>query len=242
MTILLLAGSGEARKIAWGLADYRGRAVASLAGVTRSPDPLPLPTRIGGFGGDAGFEAYLGQEKITAVIDATHPFAQQITDRTARICGEKNIPYLHVLRPEWEPQEGDDWHMVAREEDVAGLVKMGATVFLGTGSQTLKRYAGLEGCRVLCRQIDPPTAPFPFEGGEFIIGRPPFSKAAEITLFKALGVDWLVVKNSGGTPSRSKLDAARALKIPVAMIRRAPQPEAARVQSAEAALGWVAGL
>ncbi|MFT7494057.1 MAG: precorrin-6A/cobalt-precorrin-6A reductase, partial [Alteromonas macleodii] len=59
MTLLLLAGTGEAKQIAWGLADTNVSVVASLAGVTRSPDPLPVTTRIGGFGGDDGFRSYL---------------------------------------------------------------------------------------------------------------------------------------------------------------------------------------
>lgn len=242
MTLLLLAGTSEARQIAWGLSTMGIRAIASLAGVTRSPEPLPLPTRIGGFGGEAGFESFMQAEGITAVIDATHPFAQVITDRTARICKELSIPYLQLLRPGWLAEPGDRWIEIATEQDAAGHIAPGSTVFLATGRQTLNRFAGLQGCRVLCRQIDPPTAPFPFEGGEFIISRPPFSVTREVALFQALGVGWLVVKNAGGTESRTKLTAARQLDIPVLMLRRPPMPDAPRVATVQAALDWVAGL
>ena len=242
MTLLLLAGTSEAKQIAWGLSTIGIRAIASLAGVTRSPEPLPLPTRIGGFGGQAGFESFLKTQGITAVLDATHPFAAAMTDRTARICAVQSIPYLQVLRPAWVPEPGDRWTEIAAEPDAAAHIPTGSTVFLATGRQALARFAGLQGCRVLCRQIDPPTAPFPFEGGEYIISRPPFSVPREVELFQTLGVDWLVVKNAGGAESRTKLIAARQLDIPVLMLRRPPMPDALRVQTVQAALDWVAAL
>lgn len=238
MTVLLLAGTSEAKEIATCMAALGIKATASLAGATRSPKALDLPMRVGGFGGEAGFLNYLTAEKITAVIDATHPFAAQITDRTARICKEIGMPYLQVLRPAWVAQVGDNWTEIAREEDAAAIVPMGSTVFLGTGRQTLDRFSGLEGCRVICRQIDPPTAPFPFEGGEFLIGRPPFPVAREKSLFTALGVEWIVVKNAGGDASATKLTAARELGIPVLMIARPKVPDAPRVETVAGAVNW----
>ncbi|MDB9838499.1 cobalt-precorrin-6A reductase [bacterium] len=242
MTILVLAGTSEAKDIASRLAALGIDAVASLAGATRSPAALDLPSRSGGFGGEDGFRAYVKEAGITAVIDATHPFAAQITNRTARICAEIGLPYLLVSRPEWTPQEGDNWTIISREEDAATIIPKGSTVFLGTGRQTLDRFAGLEGSRVICRQIDPPTAPFPFEGGEFLIGRPPFPVARELSLFTALGIEWIVVKNAGGVASATKLTAARELKIPVLMIKRPPVPNAQTVATADAAVVWAQAL
>lgn len=242
MTLLLLAGTGEAKRVAWGLVDSGVPTIASLAGATRSPEPLPLPTRVGGFGGQAGFEDFLDRAGITAVLDATHPYAARITDRTARVCAARSMPYLQLLRPEWVLDEGDNWTEIACESDAAPQIQIGATVFLATGRQTLDRFANLEGRRVLCRQIDPPTAPFPFEGGEFIISRPPFSVEREEQLFASLGVDWLIVKNAGGTESRTKLTAARNLGIPVLLLRRPPMPDAPRVATVQEALDWVKRL
>lgn len=238
MTLLLLAGSGEAKRIAWALTDSGVNVIASLAGATRSPDPLPVQTRIGGFGGDPGFRAFLKKAGITAVLDATHPFAAQITARTARICADLGLPYLYCCRQGWTAETGDNWTMIDREEDAAAHIPMGATVFLGTGRQTLERFRNLEGRRVICRQIDPPTAPFPFDGGEYLIGRPPFPVEREKELFRALGIDWLIVKNAGGTPSRTKLTAAGALGLPVLMIKRPPLPDAPVVETVEEAVAW----
>lgn len=242
MTVLLLAGTGEAKRIAWALTDTGINVIASLAGATRSPEPLPIPTRIGGFGGEDGFRAYLKDQNISAVLDATHPFADQITNRTARICAELGLPYAQLVRPPWIAEAGDDWTIIDVPEDAAAYIPANAVVFLATGRQTLTQYANLEGRRVLCRLIDPPTAPFPFEGGEFVLGRPPFSPRSEAQLFKALGVTHIVVKNAGGDGGRAKLDAARALKLPVLLLKRPEMPSATPLSNVQEAVAWVTSL
>ena len=243
MTLLLLAGTREAQEIATALDDQGIDVLASLAGATRAPIRLDVDTRRGGFGGEDGFRAEVAARGISAVLDATHPFAHRISNRTALLCADMGLPYCQLLRPPWQPEAGDLWTQVPREEDVATLVTPGQTVFLATGRQTLERFVGLTHARrMICRQIDPPTGPFPFPNGEFLIGRPPFSVEHEVALFRDLGVDWLVVKNAGGHASRTKLVAARQLQINVAMIARPPQPEAIQVDSVEDALAWVAAL
>ena len=242
MKVLLLAGTAEARDLAAEMAAAGVEGVASLAGAVRRPAMPELPTRVGGFGGAEGFADYLQEERIDAVIDATHPFAHRISARSRRVCSDLGVPYLQLLRPPWQARQGDDWREVDREEDVTDLIPSGATVFLATGRQTLERFAGLEGCEVIARQIDPPEGPFPFPGGRFLVGRPPFSVKDEMDLFRDLGVDWLVVKNAGGLPSRSKLDAARVLGIPVAMIRRPPQPPGEKVETVEEVRAWLKTL
>ena len=238
MTLLLLAGSGEARVIAQAL---QGRdVIASLAGVTRDPVPLAVPARHGGFGGEAGFRDFLARENIHAVLDATHPYAAQITARTAAVCADLGLPFCQVLRPPWVPKAGDLWTEIATEAEAAAHIPQGAVVFLGTGRQSLPGFANLAGRRVICRQIDPPDGPFPFAGGSYLVGRPPFSVADETALFQRLGVDWLVVKNAGGQASATKLIAARALGIPVLMLARPALGDWPKVDHVVAALDWVA--
>jgi precorrin-6A/cobalt-precorrin-6A reductase len=240
MTLLILGGTGEARQFAERLAGQD--AIISLAGATRAPQAQALPTRIGGFGGAEGFADFLQEARISAVLDATHPYADRITTRTARMCRDLGLPYLQVLRPPWLAEAGDNWTEIAREEDAAQHIADDATVFLGTGRQTLDRFANFAPRKVICRQIDPPTGAFPFAGGRFLVGRPPFSVADEVALFTELGVDVLVVKNAGGTSSRTKLTAARQLGIPVLMIARPPMGDWAVVGDVQAALDWVAAL
>lgn len=239
MNILLLAGSGEARRLAKHLTCKGHRVTASLAGATRDVEQYACQTRVGGFGGNQGFADYLTAQKPDLVIDATHPFARQISERSLRICLTIDIPYLQLLRPEWTPLPDDIWHMVSHPAEARAHISPGSVVFLATGRQTLKSFANLGDCRLICRQIDPPDGLFPFTNGDFLVGRPPFSVEDETTLFKDLGVDVLVVKNAGGTASRSKLEAARLLQIPVVMIERPPRPDAPIVETVEAALDWV---
>ncbi len=243
MTLLLLAGTGLAQDIARRLEARNTDVIVSLAGGSRAgADMGGLAVRVGGFGGDAGFRAYLAERGVSAVLDATHPFAARISDRSARICAELGLPYALVQRPPWVPQAGDFWQMIEREEAAARHITPGSTVFLATGRQTLERFANLGACQLICRQIDPPDREFPFENGRFLVGTPPFSVAQERELFAGLGVDWLIVKNAGGAASATKLTAARELGLRVAMIARPALPDAPVMRRAEEALDWVAGL
>ncbi|MEP5759726.1 MAG: cobalt-precorrin-6A reductase [Litoreibacter sp.] len=239
MNILLLAGSGEARALAVALVAENHQVTASLSGATREAKRYACKTRVGGFGGDIGFEAYLNRSKPDLVIDATHPFAVNVSSRSHRICQTNGMPYLQLLRTEWAPEENDNWHMIDAPENARALIPTAARVFLATGRQTLAAFGNLDDCHLICRQIDPPDGPFPFPNGEFLVGRPPFSVEDEVALFKMLKIDFLVVKNAGGTASRSKLDAARILGLPVIMIRRPPLLNAPQVATVDAALNWI---
>lgn len=239
--LLLLAGTREARDIAGQLADAGIDAIASLAGATRDPAQLAIKTRIGGYGGAEEFAAFLVREKISAILDATHPFAENISQRTFRIATQSNVPYCQLMRPEWLPESGDRWTMIETEDQAAKIIRPGATVFLATGRQTLERFSGLQNCHLICRQIDPPEHPFPFANGEFLVGRPPFSVGDEMRLFKTLEIDWLVVKNAGGEASRSKLIAARQLGIPVLMLSRPRMNGAKTVETIADAMAWISG-
>lgn len=243
MTVLVLAGTREGREVAAGLAARAIPVLASLAGRTRRPLEPGVPLRTGGFGGAQGFRDTVAAQGITAVIDATHPFAEEITARTARLCREDGLPHLILRRPGWQPQPGDDWTRIVREADLAAHVPRGATLFLATGPQRLEAFTGLEGRRVLCRRIDPAPGPFPYENGDWVVSRPPFSVEDETALFALLGVDVLATKDSGGEDGRAKLEAARALGLRVVLLDRPRLPEGARVvETVEEALHWAEGL
>lgn len=238
--VALLAGTAEARALAGLLAAEGIAAMASLAGATRRPAPLAVPTRHGGFGGETAFAAWLRAEGFDAVLDATHPFAETMAHRAARVARALGLPHRRLLRPGWTPEPGDRWTRVAREEEAARHIPPGAAVFLATGAGTLCRFAALD-ARLICRRIDPPAEPFPLRG-EWLVGRPPFEPDGEAALFRRLGVEWLVVKDSGGEASRPKLLAARALGLPVIMIDRPPQPGCERVSNPEEAMAWIRSL
>lgn len=238
MSLLILGGTGEARALAEALCDVPGARV-SLAGATRRPKTLPLPVRHGGFGGAEGFSDYLRSEGIATVLDATHPFAVRITARSRAVCDRLGVSYGQVLRPPWDPGPGDRWHQVADAAAAVAAVPAEARVFLATGRQSLDDFHGLHALCVFVRVIDPPDAAFPFAEGRYVVGRPPFTVAEEMALFKLLDVNWLIVKNSGGALGWAKLQAARALGLSVAMIARPQGPTDRLFTSVAEALAWV---
>jgi precorrin-6A/cobalt-precorrin-6A reductase len=236
--VLVLGGTGEARRLATALADEGVDVVSSLAG--RVTDPLlpPGAVRIGGFGGAAGLTAWLQANPVRAVVDATHPFAATMTASAATAAALTGIPLLRVQRPGWVAEPGDCWRWVDSMEQAAAAVAGFGSVFLTTGRKSLGAFAGLN-ARCLVRSVDPPEPPLP-EQTVVVLARGPFTVEEELALLREHAVDVLVTKDSGGGMTAAKLTAARALGIPVVVVRRPPVPDAVPVvATVEDALVWV---
>ena len=238
MKTLLLAGTEEARALADLLAADGMDAVASMAGVTHEQRLFPIHTRRGGFGGEDAQERFIRDGGFTAVIDATHPFATKISSRSLTIAQRMGLPYLRLLRPAWKAQDGDLWHSVETQKQVEKLVPKAARVFLATDAHSIDSWAEFaKGRTLFCRRADRTDDPFPFEGS-WIIGQPPFVLAYEMRLLKTYAVEWVVARNSGG-PTRAKLDAARAMGIPVALLDRPALPDCDHAQTVQEAFSWL---
>jgi precorrin-6A/cobalt-precorrin-6A reductase len=240
LRVLILGGTAEGRALADACADLPGvRTVSSLAGRLRVPVPPAGEVRIGGFGGVAGLVAYLREERIGAVVDATHPFASTITASAAEAAVTAGVPHAVLRRPGWTEQEGDDWRRVPSLADAASLAPtLGQRIFLTTGRQTLAAFAGTDAW-FLARCVDPPEPPLP-EKLEVVLDRGPFAVDGELALLREHGIDVLVTKDSGGTMAAAKLAAARALGLPVVMVDQPPPVDGATiVPSVEAALAWL---
>ncbi|WP_194095501.1 precorrin-6A reductase [Marivivens aquimaris] len=235
--ILLLAGTTEARKLSWLLNDYGLEALASLAGETAEPEKLGIPTRVGGFGGAMAFRAFLDDNNVSAVVDATHPFAVSITRRTARICEEKGVPYMQLERPMWEPEPDDEWWFVDDLAEAGKHIPEGAKVFAAVGRKAAEEL-DLPNRELYVRTVDPQEDT---ENIKFITGRPPFSQAEEVELFKSLGIDWIIAKNSGGATD-GKLLAARELHLPVLMQSRPKAPVTQCRERVQDVLDWLLDL
>jgi precorrin-6A/cobalt-precorrin-6A reductase len=238
MRVLILGGTTEASAIARALAGHPAfEPVLSLAGRTATPMAQPIPVRIGGFGGAAGLTDYLCQERIAALIDATHPFAVRIKANASRAATAAGVKRLCVLRPPWCPLPGDDWRMVdTMGQAFAALGPTPRRAFLTVGQQELDPFGPPH--RYLIRSVDPP--PNPPRGAMVITARGPFDEAAERALMLEHGIDMLVTKNSGGAATAAKLAAARALGLPVIMVTRPPPPAGEMVATADEALDWLA--
>jgi precorrin-6A/cobalt-precorrin-6A reductase len=229
--LLILGGTEGARRLAERLAAHPGLAViTSLAGRTSRPEAISGALRRGGFGGAAGLQAYLAAEQISLVVDATHPFAEVISQNAAKACAAIGLPLLRLTRPPWTPQEGDSWVAVADATAAAAkLPGLGQRVFLTTGHKTW----------FLVRLIDPPKDPLPLKRVDVVLARGPFDMASEIALFREHRIEVLVTKNSGGTATAAKLAAARELALPVVMIERPALPPGEGVATSEEAEAWV---
>jgi precorrin-6A/cobalt-precorrin-6A reductase len=242
--LLILGGTGEAAALARAaLARFGDRmaVTTALAGRTRNPGPIAGQVRIGGFGGAAGLAAYLVDREVDRLIDATHPFAAEIS-RTARLAAERTgMPRLVLRRPPWLRHPLDRWIEVDSLAAAALLVgRLGRRAWLTVGAGSLADFALSAGVRFVVRLIDPPPQKLPLRSYEVVLGRGPFSVAEERHLLQRHAIDVVVSKASGGAATEAKLIAARGLGLPVIMVRRpAPEPGPA-VESVEAALDWLA--
>jgi len=240
--LLILGGTGDAAELAARASQIAEiEVVSSLAGRTQQPfTPKTGTVRIGGFGGAAGLATFLIDRPIDLLIDATHPFAAQISANAAVAAAECNVPYLMLVRPAWEAVEGDRWIEVASHSEAAkALLGQSQRVFLTIGRQELAAFAGLDAIWFLMRAIDPPALNTPVPKGKLLLARGPFTLEDERKLLLEYQMDTIVSKNSGGGATYAKIAAARELGIPVVMVQRPPIPDVEQVADVEGAIAWL---
>ncbi len=240
--ILILGGTGDAAELAAIVSVIPDiEVITSLAGRTLQPS-APLGTvRVGGFGGSTGLAAYLCEQRIDLLIDATHPFAAQISWNAAIAATEVGIPHLSLVRPAWTKVAGDDWIEVESVEAAAKSIPVTAKrVFLTIGRQQLAPFALLTEIWFLIRSIDPPAPDAAIPNGKLLLDRGPFSLEQERQLVQYYQIDAIVSKNSGGDATYAKIIAARELGVKVVMVKR-PLPPGEQVADVDGALAWLMG-
>jgi len=239
--LLILGGSGEAADLARALeGDARYDVTLSLAGRTTDPATLPGRLRTGGFGGAGGLARVLAEERFDLVIDATHPFAVQMKANAIQAARAAGVPMLAIRRPAWVQREGDRWIMVESLEAAAAAIgEEPRRVFLTTGRMELAPFRRTPQHFYIVRSVDAPSPVDLPPRVELITARGPFNVADERTLLETHKIELIVTKNSGGAGTEAKLDAARALSLPVIMVERPDLPEAPSVETVADALLWL---
>jgi precorrin-6A/cobalt-precorrin-6A reductase len=242
--ILILGGTSEARQLAGRLA-ARGdcKIVLSLAGRTKAPMEQPVPVRVGGFGGAEGLARHLETEGVSLLIDATHPYAAQISRNAAEAARLADVPLIALRRPAWEPIDGDRWKMVGSvEEAVPALGAAPRRVMVTLGRQELLPFEAAPQHSYLIRSVDPVEPPLDVPDATYILGRGPFDQASELALLEEHGIEVIVSKNSGGTATYGKIAAARELGIEIVMIDRPQLPDARSAETVEEAVAMIGDM
>lgn len=241
--VLLLGGTFDAHVLSTRLHAAGVPAIYSYAGATQTRRNTALPTRVGGFGGVAGLLQFLRDERITHVLDATHPFAAQMSSHAIEACAQLGIPLLAMERPAWQAQAGDRWTTVADMSAAAkALPQDGSTVFLAIGRKQLAAFVPCaDGHHFVLRVVDAPEAalPLPAASCELVIARGPFQLADELALLRQHRVSTVVSKNAGGPDTYAKIEAARQLGLPVVMVQRPRLPARALCETPDQAMQWL---
>ncbi|MDO5704182.1 MAG: cobalt-precorrin-6A reductase [Paracoccus sp. (in: a-proteobacteria)] len=238
--ILILGGTTEASALADALARTGADAVLSYAGRVARPRAQPVPVRIGGFGGADGLADYLRTEKITHLVDATHPFAATISSNAVAAARATDTPLIALTRPPWQPGPGDDWRFVP--DIPAALTALNGParrVMLALGRMHLAQFAACPQHHYLLRLVDPPDAPPPLPRHSITLDRGPFTAEGDIALMRDHSIQIIVAKNAGGSGADAKLAAARMLRLPVILIDRPALPARREATSVAEVLRWL---
>jgi len=221
--ILLLGGVTEALAMARRLGPQH---VYSLAGVGRVPAALPCEVRVGGYGGAEGLAQYIRQQRIDLLLDATHPYAAQISHNAVSAAALAGIPCWALRRPAWQPQAGDNWREVADWAELVEALKPFQRPLFTLGREPLEHLHEIpEGQFWTLRALDT----YPGNARCEVIGaRGPFVIEDERALFAQRRIDVLISKNSGSSATEPKLEVARERGTPVLILKRPKLPEVDR--------------
>lgn len=238
--LLILGGTTEASSLAQYIAKTDMKATISYAGRVERIRPQPIPKRIGGFGGIDGLTSYLTTQAITHVIDATHPFASQMSCNAIAACEKANVPLLALSRPAWQQQEGDNWQIVPDiASAAAALPQEPIRIMLAIGRMHLAQFYPHSQHFYLLRLVDKPETEPAFPDKIIEYSRGPFTASHDIALMETHNIDLVVAKNAGGAGAYAKIQAARERGIKVVMIDRPAIGKRTECSSLDEVVQWL---
>lgn len=233
--ILLLGGTTEAGVIAKALAEEGFHVLLSTA--------TSIPPRCGFHPGikwrtgelDApGIEKLIREQKIQAVVDATHPYAASISSNARAPCRRTGIPYMAFERP-GAVEDAPDIYRAADHTRAATLAcSFGRPVLLTVGVRNLAPYVKevrRSGLRLVVRVLDHPSSMEAcrragLDTEEVVPANGPFSVQENSLIITRYDIGVVVTKDSGeagGIPA--KIEAARNCGCKIVVVDRPPRPE-----------------
>lgn len=240
--VVIFGGSTEAtalcRVLVEGHFSPTPAVTVSFAGRTSAPASPAGRIRVGGFGGVDGLCEYLRAERFSAAIDALHPFAARMPFNVAEAAQRCSLPLIKLVRPAWQSSAGDRWINVPDTDAAADASVSAQRVLLTVGRTDLDAFRRVAGPDFLVRSIEPADLNGRWRA-RGLLARGPFSVDDEMRLMAHESIDLLVSKNSGGTATAAKIEAARRLAIPVVMIERPALPSVETVTSVAGAGEWL---
>ncbi|MEI7948181.1 MAG: precorrin-6A reductase [bacterium] len=228
--ILLLGGTSETVQIAQALVSQGFVVLLSTATTMPLRGQLPAGVRLrSGMLDDQGMVHLLRDEKITAVVDATHPYAEAVSRNAYNACLAAGIRYVAYERPRAidNPVHGAPTHQAAAEL----AFSFGKPVLLTIGVRNLPLYvveARKRGIAMRARVLNHPDSVTAchdagLNDSEILCADGPFTVEENIKHLKSFGV--LVTKDSGDAGGvGTKLEAARQSGCEVVVIERPSRP------------------
>ncbi|MBR0288464.1 MAG: cobalt-precorrin-6A reductase [Selenomonadaceae bacterium] len=227
--IFLIAGTQDGRKLAEFLSgknfdvtasvvsDYGRKLLENCAGIKINDKPLDRDE----------LEKILREENFNFLVDASHPYAKNISANAIDAAQAANIFYVRYERAEIDFAYEKIFHVESYEAAAIKASELGKNIYLTTGSRNLKIFVDLlKDCNLTVRIL--PTAEvltqceaLGLTPKQIVAMQGPFSTELNIELFKHAGAEVIVTKNSGQIGGAdTKLEAAKILNLPVVMINR----------------------
>jgi precorrin-6A/cobalt-precorrin-6A reductase len=221
LNVLIIGGTAEANKIASHfINNEKYNIILSLAGRTINPKIITPNTRIGGFGGSEGLENFIHTKKIELIVDASHPYATNISRNAIEASKRMKVPMISYIRGDWKRSSLDNWIDARSFEDAIKYLPKISRTFLSLGKQNIDLFSNLKKHWFLIRTIDKIKLDIFRSSHKYIYGKGPFTLLDELLIMKNNRIDCIITRNSGGDDTYAKILAARYLKKPVIVIRK----------------------
>ena len=248
---LLFAGTTEGREIAQGCREKDIELTVSVA--TAYGETLIEPADnvhvVSGRKDENGIAALIRETGAQLVIDATHPYAAEVTRTLRTVCAREGVDYWRVLRQE----DHEDLTGCILVDDTRGgvdyLNDTTGNVLLTVGSKELAAYTEVKDWknRLYARVLPLPASAelafsLGFQGSHLICMQGPFTQALNEAMLRSLDIRYLVTKDTGEAGGfGEKLRAARACGVTPVVIRRPLQEEGVSVAECLNRLGQRCG-